>query len=337
MAKGCKYLRCKGIKVIKVNKNIIFSCIVFVVVFLVAEIGVRIKQALVDHIPFTRSIIDFYDPLLGWSGKKLFGDLKTSKSRIMVLGDSFTQGNGVPEEFMYYQPLARAFNAELFVYGAYGFGTLQEYLVLDKYIDEVKPDLILLQFCYNDFINNSWVLEENSFQNNNLMIRPYLIDGKIEYRYPRLFGRYRLELSKWSRIVYLAFAFYDRVMFKAAYEGKIKTSEDEIEDKGLAYKPFADSKDITLEILKRLKTRAGQVPVIAMPVILKQPYLEQSIDVFAKAGIPFMTSPAFALQDLANRGVSVFFKDNVHWNEKGNEVAGLIILQEVAKIHLNVN
>jgi alkylation response protein AidB-like acyl-CoA dehydrogenase len=52
------------------------------------------------------------------------------------------------------------------VYGGHGYGTLQEYLVIDKYIDEIKPDLILLQVCSNDFTNN---LENEAKSSSNYL------------------------------------------------------------------------------------------------------------------------------------------------------------------------
>ena len=48
---------------------------------------------------------------------------------------------------------------EVFAYGAGGYGTLQEYLILDEVVDHIRPTMLLWQFCSNDFINNDHALE----------------------------------------------------------------------------------------------------------------------------------------------------------------------------------
>ena len=48
---------------------------------------------------------------------------------------------------------------EVFAYGAGGYGTLQEYLILDEVIDEIQPTTMFWQFCNNDFTDNDHALE----------------------------------------------------------------------------------------------------------------------------------------------------------------------------------
>jgi hypothetical protein len=55
--------------------------------------------------------------------------------------------------------LGRALGAESFAYGVMGYGTLQQYMILDRYLDEIQPGLIILQMCSNDLINNSLSVE----------------------------------------------------------------------------------------------------------------------------------------------------------------------------------
>ena len=43
-----------------------------------------------------------------------------------------------------------------FVYGGGGYGSLQEYMIWDDYIDEIDPDIVIWQFCINDYWNNSY-------------------------------------------------------------------------------------------------------------------------------------------------------------------------------------
>jgi hypothetical protein len=77
--------------------------------------------------------------------------------RIMVLGDSLTWGQGLAVEERYTNlleySLQQSFPAqkiEVLNFGVQGYPTTQERDVLQKYIRDVAPDLIVVGFCYND-------------------------------------------------------------------------------------------------------------------------------------------------------------------------------------------
>ncbi|OGW74633.1 MAG: hypothetical protein A2Z72_06215 [Omnitrophica bacterium RBG_13_46_9] len=180
----------KKISKIAVNISLLFMSLMCLLV--ISEITYRLYQRFTRGTPFAMSINMFSDRQLGWKGKKVFGDTKSVKYKIFVVGDSVTNGYGVEEKNMYYSIIGKELDAEIFVYGGRGYGTLQEYMVIDRYFDEINPDLVILQTYGNDFINNLWELETASFFNKNLMIRPYLINGKFEYRFPKFLGRLRV-------------------------------------------------------------------------------------------------------------------------------------------------
>jgi hypothetical protein len=70
------------------------------------------------------------------NGFRFFGNPDFTKIKIFVLGDSYTQAVEVSNEKTYYALLAENFNnLELFVYGGGGYSTLQEYLILDEFIN----------------------------------------------------------------------------------------------------------------------------------------------------------------------------------------------------------
>ena len=69
--------------------------------------------------------------------------------------------------------------------GRCGYGSLQEFMILGRYLDEISPDIVLWQFCSNDFINNYHELESVSFSNNNQMTRPYYKNSDIEWLFPK--------------------------------------------------------------------------------------------------------------------------------------------------------
>lgn len=71
-------------------------------------------------------------------GFKQFGDTQ-SLNKIFFVGDSFTQAVEVSNGKTYYGLLAEKMpDYAFFTYGVGGCGILQEYMVIDKYIDEIN-------------------------------------------------------------------------------------------------------------------------------------------------------------------------------------------------------
>ena len=110
---------------------------------------------------------------MGWifPHKELKG---TGKYKILVIGDSFTQARGLREGKAYYDyllPLA----AELKVYGIGAYGSFQEYLLLNRVLQTFSADIILWQFCPNDFINNVPELERQFHSSLHAIDRPFYL------------------------------------------------------------------------------------------------------------------------------------------------------------------
>jgi len=84
-------------------------------------------------------------------GFRAFGDVASTKTKLLVVGDSITQAYTVSDGEAYFDHLARGGpGVELFVYGCGGYGTLQEYLIVDRYFDEIRPHKVLWQLSGND-------------------------------------------------------------------------------------------------------------------------------------------------------------------------------------------
>ena len=118
-------------------------------------------------------------------GFRVFGDPATTRLKVLVVGDSFKEAATVSDGETYYERLGRARpDIEIFAIGAGGYGTLQEYLLLDRWVDVIRPGLILVQAHPNDVVNNSHALESRSTTDNNQMTRPYWEDGRVVPRFP---------------------------------------------------------------------------------------------------------------------------------------------------------
>ena len=79
--------------------------------------------------------------------------------------------------------------------GSAGWGTLQQYMYLEKKINDIKPDILIHQFCDNDFLNNSMKIEENTYLRSQYIFRPFLVDKKIEYKNNLFYKIYRFLYS----------------------------------------------------------------------------------------------------------------------------------------------
>ncbi len=82
---------------------------------------------------------------------------KGSNPRILVVGDSFTEGWGVEEQQAYPKVLERHFlqGVDVWNLGVVGYSTDQELQQLRKAIPELHPDVVVLGFYENDIADNT--------------------------------------------------------------------------------------------------------------------------------------------------------------------------------------
>lgn len=312
--------------------NITCLILSLLLLFIFLEFSTRAYQSWRYDTPFFKSIGCYFDPELGWGGKKIFGNIKTDKIKIFFIGDSFTGGYQMEEKYMYYDILGQLLNAEVFVYAGGAYGTLQEYIALDEYFDSISPDLVVLQVCDNDFINNSWELEKKSFYFNQQMIRPYLINGAIQLRYPRDFGNFR-KICCHSRFLSLLSNYIESLCSILAKKGLLHTIENDIEEKGLALKEFRRSVDITNEIILKIKNRTASIPLIAFAVDDREPYLEQFKIIFKQNNIDFFTSIPRAIKQKEQQGINLRLKDG-HWNGLGQRICAQLLAKKLKSLNL---
>jgi hypothetical protein len=256
----------------------------------------------------------------GQYGFKLFPHHK-GKTNILLVGDSFTDANEVSNDKTYWAVLAEKLNnLNLFVYGCGGYGNLQEFMIIDKYFDEIKPRIILLQLCINDFINNDFYLEYNSNRFNNGNRRPYLnAAGELFYRNPKHLTVLPELLLANSRL-FLLLNFKAQIIFSRFQE--TQTIENAIEKTGRSHPAFRQAADITAKIFNKIKERAPGVKIYAFCVDGHQPYYDEFRDLTGAAGFVFIDGIPQALRAAEGTGRITWAADRAHWNEFGNRVVG---------------
>jgi hypothetical protein len=86
----------------------------------------------------------------------------SKKNKIMVLGDSFVSNVSANDEDVFTEIMEnQRKDSDVLNFGVNGYGEVQEYLLLKKWIDVINPDLIILVvYLENDFgdnIGNYWL------------------------------------------------------------------------------------------------------------------------------------------------------------------------------------
>lgn len=260
------------------------------------------------------------------NGFRIFGNPQEKiKKKVLFLGDSFTHAEDVSDEKTYFGILRNALSLETFAFGCKGYGTLQEYMILDKWLDKIKPDIIVIQFCSNDFINNYYELEFRSKCHNNGMRRPYLTKSGILYKNPNNFPAIRDFANKYSRLLYVIISLMDRL--HATFDPS--TVENIIEDQGLRYPYYKESVEVTEQLIKKIKLRTPSTTLIyAFSADHSTPYYKEFKRISKENGIHFIDGISQLMEHLEKKGVPTRTQDRLHWNETGHH----IVAYELQKI-----
>lgn len=248
-----------------------------------------------------------------------------SKTRVLVIGDSFTEMDYVSNGEEWYAYLEREFpEIAFYVFGAGGYGTLQEYMVLDEYFDEIVPQAVIWQFCRNDFGNNYYDLDRQDYPLNIHTYRPYWENGSIVYKLPLPFANLRKISFTADRLLKL----YDdkrRIWAQediAAYLNK-KAEHDKMSIQGLINSVLDVERkaiEVTRELAREIRLRVGDIPVYFFNACGS--FDEDTLSVCEAGGFQCQDFIYEYMQSLADKGIQVVIENDGHWNLAGNEYAG---------------
>lgn len=264
-------------------------------------------------------------------GFRVFGDPSEDGFKVLVIGDSSTEASQVSDGETYYEVMAAACpDLNIFAYGAGGYGSLQEFLILDAFIDQIDPQLIVWQFDWNDLINNSLQWESISRNNNNLMTRPYLLNGEIVLRFPVQTGRGRvLRLIQGSHLMRL---------LRVTGRRLVKGSEPDI----LPGDPVFDgATEATGEIMKMVRGRAGdrQIAAFCLCPLGQDPHSETYEAISRSFGIHYLPAVLTPVADAKSAGEVVNGVDggveiDSHLNARGHQLLGESLSRKLGELGL---
>jgi len=148
----------------------------------VGQIHVPNKQRTISGIEYTHKIkINSH----GFNDREYPYEKPAGTFRIIVLGDSFTEGFQVPLEETFHEVLEKKLNQggdgnyEVISLGMSAFGTGQEYLMLKNYGLRYEPDLVIVLMNEGDVETNSNKLHKYphipyfSLENGELVLNPF--------------------------------------------------------------------------------------------------------------------------------------------------------------------
>ena len=324
-----------------------------IILFVLLEVGTRIYRAVSVSVYNSKLLLD--DDTLGWrvasnyktediapgfgkvryttqrDGFRVWGDAKTKKIKVFFIGDSFSQARGVGDGNCLYDAFKKQSDSiEVFAYGCGGYGSLQESLLLEKYIKEIDPDIIVWQFCLNDIKDNSYDFDAASI-GNQLRTRPYLVGGKVEQLFPKKHFGWVFKYSKFLQLLSL----------KINAMGNIAAAKDFMEGRGVDDPLVQDGLAKTHEIMRRTKKIAGNKTLVAfsansMLTMGVNAWANDSIAAICKqANIPFIAGVTDSLYKHQKAGEKIDgYPPDGHWNARGHAIAGKIIYDYIKQKEL---
>jgi lysophospholipase L1-like esterase len=261
-------------------------------------------------------------------GFREWGDPATSKLKVMFIGDSFTGNLDVSDEDAYYGQVKKLMDAEVFAVGAAGYGTLQEYLILKKYVSTIKPDYFILQFCSNDFVNNNIYLEGRSVVRNQKNLRPYLDEGKIVYRLSDIHW-YRL-LNGYSGF----FRFLDQAfqMLQVKVYGDYYPAPTD-EEKVIIHQEKIKAVQTTKRLLEMMvDVLPSGTEALTFTCSTNDEATEPWIQSAKSAGFTPLPEVSLAVEKAEKGGETVRASDGSHWGPKGHHIAGKVLVGIIEKL-----
>jgi len=267
-----------------------------------------------------------YDVLIttNENGFRSFGNPESDSARMLVIGDSFTHAMEVSDDQTFFHLLGEELGFEIFGIGVGGYGTLQEYMLLDQWIDHIKPDVILLQFSTNDFINNHYGMEFRHFENNNRMRRPYLEHGEIVYRTPTKLPAFRNFINNYSKFLYFIASRMDRIKAgMQAGEAAPVPGEDDGDGPDTLYQ---EAVAVTDRLLGMIRNRVpDEIPVFVFCVDQNEPYYADYKVIAGNNGLIVIDGVPERVREASRQDMVTRYVDGAHWNALGHQLAAEVL------------
>jgi lysophospholipase L1-like esterase len=259
-------------------------------------------------------------------GLRPFGNKKKGK-KILILGDSCTADPYASNNDMWYGVLANEFSKNKENYYGYaggggGYGTFQNLILLERIKNEIIPDIFILQFHSNDYMNNFYEWEKEYGSIVQYLRRPYFTNYNSFTKNPNFFYPI-INTRIFSEIKILnTFIFYLSVVNKKIFSKFTNSKNINI---------FKDNAHIiTLELLIKIR----QIYPNTKAYIINCDPNDEKNDKFQELVIKsnFILIPTGdRMKEHILKKEKIFYKDGAHYNPLGNKFLGMEISNYLKK------
>ena len=259
-------------------------------------------------------------------GFRAFGQTTGPRKRVLFVGDSFTADPNTSNSEAYFAIVGQQLPVEVFAIGAGGYGTLQEWLLVKPWIDRIRPDILVLQYCTNDLSDNSFEREQRtSHVRNQMNLRPYLVNQSLVYRLPG-YHPYVL-LHRYSRL--FRKLDIEVMMLQYRLDDPDKRPVLPAEEPVLA-RERAAAEQLTTRLMAQLAAAmpAGSQKLSISCDTADARELVSWQAMAATAGLEPLPSVSARVEAAGQGGKAVRTVDRSHWNPLGNRIAG----EELARL-----
>ena len=190
---------------------------------------------------------------------------------------------------------------------------------MDRHWDEIQPDVVIWQWCSNDFCNNLFEWEDRTKENYQILPRPYLENGKIVRRCPREIPilSYHSWLYQWLWI-----RLYNRFNPPTKADVDFPRADSPI---------FRQAVRVTDEILTLSKRRLEKIPVFVFVAGETEPQQTAFRELAQQHGLILLPGIEEQLKKREAEGVCVWAHASIggHWSEEGHAIVAQALANQL--------
>ena len=301
----------------------------------------RLKYNNYDYIIKTNS--------LGLASPEISLNKDTDEYRIFIIGDAFTMPEGMEYESSYpyllEEKLRKSYpdrHINIINGGVTGYGPNEFLAHLDKYIDTIKPNLVINQFFVNEFEEVNFELHSRNagigFDLKKSLRSYYLANTQLPAHYRKfieqLFNHENASYRYWKSLIYL----YEKD--SPLYSVSVLVKIDDYLSK--------------IQTLCHEKNSELMVMFVPGQIAVSEPrdidYFPHSLDIndtliysFEKPNRiirEICTTKGILFTDLTDtlknhHNQPVYFPESWHWNSEGHKVAAQKLFEEIITLKFN--
>lgn len=257
--------------------------------------------------------------------------------KILVLGDSFTADPTASNDTMWFSVLAKelskhfAIDTSVFAAGGGGWGTYQNVMLANELAQKYNTDLVILQFCENDFMNNLYDWESMGIVRNQYFNRPYAVfddnNTMTSYRSSKLSAFLYRSFVNHSRVLRKLDALYQQYQYQKYGDYLPDIPKEELTDfQKRAVKVTAK----LLDNFRKIFTAAPAFIVNCHETISDNYLSGKWKELGGNAGFEVLEKPARFIVSSKNNGKHQYInQDGGHLSELGNIEYGKIMAEEM--------